>query len=478
MTKRRILPVLALGFLLAASAWGQHHVGVDKVDYEPTPRGGDPNPPAGCVGVQAKIEVNGASTAFFPATVTVDVGQPVCWTWSTNAVTHNIASDASLFTSGLPADRATFQTTFSTPGTYGYHCQVHGTPTSGMRGAVVVRDANGGGGSGKGTLELGSSAYTVDETAGTLTVAVNRTGGSEGAASVKYSTIPGTAKKGKDYQPKTGTLKWTNGDQAPKSFAVPIKDDKELEADETFTIKLTKTTGAALGTSSAEVTIRDDDNPCSTAGFAAPSQLRAVGLSDSEIRLTWENEPAAVSSLRIERRQLGGAFQEIAAVPAGLNGFTDAGLPGGALFQYRVRVQGAEGRSAFSGVVAGATDGPTTRCDERSALCLQNGRFEATVQWRPSDEEPARDAKRVALPDGPASGGLFAFFPHEDLQLLLNVVDGCSVNDRYWLTFAAVTDVEMTVKVRDTLTGRTWVYFNPDGSTPAFRDVEAFETCP
>jgi len=33
--------------------------------------------------------------------------------------------------------------------------------------------------------------------------------------------------------------------------------------------------------------------------------------------------------------------------------------------------------------------------------------------------------------------------------------------------------------VRDTQTGRTRVYFNPAGSTPApVRDVEAFATCP
>jgi plastocyanin len=475
MTRRLILPAFALGFLLASSAWAQHHAGVGKVDYEPNPRGGDPNVPEGCVGVLAKVEISGTATSFSPGTVTIDAGQPVCWTWSGSA--HNITSDDLSFTSGLPVERGNFQRTFNTPGTYGYHCQVHGSPTVGMRGTVVVRDASGGG-EGPGTLELGSATYTVDENAGPLTVAVHRTGGSEGAASVKYSVSPGTAKPGKDYLPKTGTLKWTNGDQGPKSFAVPLKNDTALEVDEGFTVKLTKATGAALGTNTAAVTIHDDDNPCGSA-LLAPSQLRAVGQSDSEIRLTWENEPAGAKSLRIERRQPGGAFQEIAAVPAGVNSFTDAGLPGDAIFQYRVRAAGAEGRSAFSDIAAGATDGPTMPCDERNALCLQNGRFEATVQWRPSVDEPARDAKRVALPEAPDTGGLFALSPHEDLMLLLNVLDGCSVNDRYWLYVAAVTDVELTVKVRDSQTGRTWVYFNPAGSTPApMRDVEAFATCP
>lgn len=474
MTKRPIFSVFALIFLLAASAWGQHHAGMDKVDYEPTPRGADPNPPAGCVGVQAKVEINGASTTFTPGTVTIDVGQPVCWTWS--GTSHNIASDDSLFTSGPPTEQGTFQTTFRTPGTFGYHCQVHGSPTTGMRGTVVVRD--GGGNEGPGTLELASVAYTMNETGGSVTIAVQRVGGSQGAASVKYSVSPGTAKPGKDYLPKSGTLKWTADDQAPKSFAVPIKNDKDLETDETFTVKLTKATGAALGTNSAVVTIKDDDNTCGSARFA-PSQLRALGRSESEIRLTWDNEPAGASSVRIERRQPGGVFQEIAAVPAGMNAYTDSGLPAGAVFQYRIRAHGAEGSSAFSAVAAGATDGSTLPCDERSALCLQNGRFEATVEWRPEAEETARAAKRVALPEGSDAGGFFTFSAQDDLQLLLNVVDGCSVNGRFWINFAAVTDAELTVKVRDTVTGRTWVTFNPAGSAPApVRDVEAFATCP
>jgi len=321
-----------------------------------------------------------------------------------------------------------------------------------MRGTVIVR-TSGSGGEGPGRLEIASTAYTVNEGAGALTVAVERVGGSDGAASVKFATVAGTAKGGKDFSPRTGTLRWTNGDQAAKTFEVPIKNDTAREQDESFTVKLSKATGASIGTSSAAVTIHDDDGAGCGASLTAPSSLRALGQSDSEIRLTWADESATANSFRIERRPEGGTFQEIASVPAGVNRFTDTGLPGGTVFHYRVRTEGAEGLSAFSALAAGATDGPATPCDEaRKALCLQGGRFEAMVEGGPSEE---------------------------DLQILVKVRNGCAVNDHFWLDFAAVTDAELTVKVRDTQTGRTWVLFNPAGQAPApVRDVDAFATCP
>ncbi|HSK81591.1 MAG TPA: Calx-beta domain-containing protein [Thermoanaerobaculia bacterium] len=479
MPSRPILPVLALGFLLAVSASAQHHhVMGGKVDYDPDPSGGDPNPPEGCQGVQAKINISSNGTIFSPATITVDAGQPVCWTWSGTSSTHNVKADDGSFTSGPPGGRGNFQRTFDTPGTYSYHCQVHGSPTAGMRGTVVVRSSSSGG-EGPGKLEIASTAYTVSEGAGALTVTVERVDGSDGAASVKFATTAGTAKRGKDFNPRTGTLRWANGDQTAKTFEVPIKNDTAREQDESFTVKLSKATGATIATSSAVVTIQDDDGAGCGAALTAPSKLRALGQSDSEIRLTWADEPAAASAFRIERRPEGGTFQEIASVAAGANRFTDSGLPGGTVFHYRVRAEGAEGLSAFSALAAGATDGPATPCgDARKALCLQGGRFEATVAWSPSEGEAGIEAKRVVLPEAPGSG-LFSLSPEEDLQLLVNVRNGCAVNDHFWLDFAAVTDVEVTVKVRDTRTGRTWVYFNPAGQTPAaMRDVDAFATCP
>jgi len=480
MTHRHILPALALGFLFASAAAGQHHaMGINSgnKDYDDPTDGGDPNPPAACAGVQAKIIISGGGMSFSPSTVTIDAGQPVCWSWAGTSSQHSVKADDNSFTSGPAATTGTFQRTFSTPGTFGYYCQVHGSTTGGMRGTIVVRDTTGGGGGGgegPGRIEL-TPAYTVSESAGTLAVTVQRTGGSDGAATVKIATSNGSAKPGKDFTPRNATLSWANGDQSPKTLSVAIKNDTAPEQDENFGVKLTKATGASLGTSSATVTIHDDDGAGCSAGLSAPAQLRAVGQSSSEIRLTWADDSAGASALRIERRQPGGAFQEIASIAAGAGSYTDSGLPGGATFQYRIQAEGLEGVSAFSGIAAGATDGATAPCDARRALCLENGRFEARVEWRPSEAEPGREAKRVTLSETPGrSGGLFSLSP-EDGPLLLGISDRCAENGHYRLDFAAVLDVELTVEVRDTRTGRTWLYFNPEGNVPAsVRDVDAF----
>ena len=475
---RPILPALALGFLLAASASGQHHAmgNMGKVDYDHDPSGGDPNVPPGCVGVQAKIEITGSATAYSPSTVTIDMGQPVCWTWTGTAASHSVKADDGSFTSGEPASSGNFQHTFNTPGTYGYYCQVHGSLTGGMRGTVVVRDSSGGGDDhGPGTIQLNPTALTVNEGAGTVTVTVERAGGSDGVATVKYATAPGTAKAGKDFNPKAGVLRWDNGDHDPKTFDIVIKNDGVVEPDETFSVKLSKATGAALGDAVAVVTIHDDDGGCNSV-FAAPSKLQAAGQSAGEIRLTWDEESTAAGALRIERRQSGGAFREIASVAPGTGSYTDSGLAAGATFQYRIRAEGPDGGTAYSGIAAGATDGSTAACDDTGkALCLNNGRFEATIEWRGATAGDDRDVKRATVPDAPNAG----LFTRDGLPLLLSVRDGCAVNNRYWLDLAAVTDAEFTVKVRDTQTGRTWVYFNPAGSTPApVHDSNAFDACP
>ena len=98
--------------------------------------------------------------------------------------------------------------------------------------------------------------------------------------------------------------------------------------------------------------------------------------------------------------------------------------------------------------------------------------------WRPSASREDRSSKRVALPEAPNTG-LFASSPGEEPQILLHVLDRCAVNGHFWLDLAALTDLEFTVRVRDTQTGRTRVYVNPAGNTPApVRDLEAFAACP
>lgn len=84
----------------------------------------------------ADAHVNIADFAFSPAQVTINPGETVTWHWVSG--THPTQSDsnpAAWTTFTLSATNPVFSQTFNTPGTYPYHCQIHGTA---MSGSIVV----------------------------------------------------------------------------------------------------------------------------------------------------------------------------------------------------------------------------------------------------------------------------------------------------------------------------------------------------
>lgn len=63
--------------------------------------------------------------------------------------------------------------------------------------------------------------------------------------------------------------------------------------------------------------------------------------------------------------------------------------------------------------------------------------------------------------------------------LLVKVIDGCGLNDRYWVFVAGTTNVEWTLDVRDVRTDQVKTNTNPLGvHSTATTDTEAFATCP
>jgi len=103
-----------------------------------------------------------------------------------------------------------------------------------------------------------SPAVTVNESAGTVTITLNRTGGSTGPITVSYSTASGTATAGADFTAASSTVSWADGDTTPKTITIPITIDAIFEPPETFTLNLsTSTPGAVVATPVVTVTILD-----------------------------------------------------------------------------------------------------------------------------------------------------------------------------------------------------------------------------
>jgi hypothetical protein len=97
----------------------------------------------------------------------------------------------------------------------------------------------------------------VDEDAGIAALTVTRIGANGGTATVAYATADGTAKAGKDYTAKSGTVTFGPG-ETTKQIQIAISADTIKEGDEAFTVALSNASGAALGAPRTEtVTIQD-----------------------------------------------------------------------------------------------------------------------------------------------------------------------------------------------------------------------------
>ena len=110
----------------------------------------------------------------------------------------------------------------------------------------------------QGALQFALANATVAEGT-TATVLVRRSGGSDGAVSVAWTTADGSASAPADYAAGSGVLAWADGDGADKSFTVALADDAVVEGNETLQLLLSAPTGGAvLGTpASAVLTIAD-----------------------------------------------------------------------------------------------------------------------------------------------------------------------------------------------------------------------------
>jgi plastocyanin len=74
-----------------------------------------------------------ANMAFSPAAVSTSLGGSVTWTFK-DAIAHTTTSDQGFWDSGTRSGGATYSHTFTSAGTFAYHCTIH----SMMRGTVKV----------------------------------------------------------------------------------------------------------------------------------------------------------------------------------------------------------------------------------------------------------------------------------------------------------------------------------------------------
>ena len=128
----------------------------------------------------------------------------------------------------------------------------------------------------------------------------------------------------------------------------------------------------------------------------------------------------------------------------------------------------------------GGGPGPFDCVADDTTLCLNDGRFQVRLTWRTPGVGGGNgdQGQGHAVPFGSDDSGLLWFFRATNWEMLIKVLDGCVVNDRYWVFFAAVTNVEFTLTVTDSATGVSKTYVNPQGSSAdSVTDTSAFDAC-
>jgi hypothetical protein len=119
--------------------------------------------------------------------------------------------------------------------------------------------------------------------------------------------------------------------------------------------------------------------------------------------------------------------------------------------------------AATTALAAPCTPAPTR-------LCLADGRFAVDVSWR--DFQNNSGAGR-AVPIT-ADTGYFWFFAETNVELVVKVLDARVINGHFWVFFGALSNVEYTLKVTDSVSGASKTYVNPSGQFASVGDTAAF----
>lgn len=120
-----------------------------------------------------------------------------------------------------------------------------------------------------------------------------------------------------------------------------------------------------------------------------------------------------------------------------------------------------------------------------ATTAVLDGRFEVAVSYEDKGGVPGTARVMTgALPSdsevvsGSGETALFWFFSPDNTEMLVKVLDGCAINDRFWVFASAATDLAFTLTVTDLHTAEVRSYENFDGQPAvAINDTDAFATC-
>ena len=145
---------------------------------------------------------------------------------------------------------------------------------------------------------------------------------------------------------------------------------------------------------------------------------------------------------------------------------------------YNVSLQAtnASGSNTAIKAVTVSSGGGVPCVADGERMCLNNGRFEVKAEWTKPDTTTGHGTPVKLTGDS----GYFWFFDPANIELVIKVLNGCSLNNAYWVFAAGLTNVGVDLEITDTQTGIVYDKENPVGTPYApVQDISAFPaSCP
>ena len=191
----------------------------------------------------------------------------------------------------------------------------------------------------------------------------------------------------------------------------------------------------------------------------------AGGLTDVEVLTTVTD--TAKGTVKTYTNPLGTAFRPILDTDT----FSTCSAAAGAGSALEAsQATSLESTEESRGVWLASVNQPPT-----TALLLNNNRFRVEIEWKTADGKTGL-GQAVPLT---SDTGYFWFFGATNVEVVVKVLNGCGLNQRYWVYAGGLTDVMTRMTVTDTVKGRAKTYENPQGNPfQPLLDSSAFATCP
>lgn len=188
-------------------------------------------------------------------------------------------------------------------------------------------------------------------------------------------------------------------------------------------------------------------HPVGTPG--PPTGLVARAIGPTEIELRWKDNSSIETEFAVYQQGPGDSrLRLIGTAPANSTSTVVTDLVPNVTYRFAVEARnGPLSSERTPKVVATTWTIETSHCGEGDYLCL--GRFQVEVAWEDGDGRTGRGvAERLT-----ARSGDFWFFEPANVELVVKILDGCAINGHYWVYAVGLTDVAVTMTVRDLRSG-------------------------